>query len=143
MICLRNLVPRPALRSVHVAAGVLGLACSACGGAAPPDQRLTESQAAVRAAQEVGAERVPQSALHLKLAQEQVDKGRRLMNEGDNEEANLMLQRAQADAELAIALAREESMRQETKVTLEKAAAGTGSGAPTDAASPPAVKPLP
>jgi hypothetical protein len=111
------------VRSAQVVAGILGLVCSGCGGAPPPDQRLTESQAAVRAAQEVGAESVPQSALHLKLAQEQVDKSRRLMGDGDNEEADLTLQRAQADAELAIALAREETTRQQAKQVFEKAAA--------------------
>jgi pyridoxal biosynthesis lyase PdxS len=137
MICLGTMARRHAVRSVQVAAGIIGLIGSGCGGAPPPDQRLTESQAAVRAAQEVGAETVPQSALHLKLAQEQVDKSKRLMNDGDNEEADLVLQRAQADAELAIALAKEETTRQQAKQVLEKAAAA-GVTVPANT-----VKPMP
>jgi hypothetical protein len=80
----------------------------ACGSYPPPTERLTTAEAAIRGASEVGAERVPRAALHLKLAQEQTDKARRLMQDGYNERAELTLKRAQADAELAIALAKEQ-----------------------------------
>jgi Domain of unknown function (DUF4398) len=61
----------------------------------------------MRAAQEVGAQQVPKADLHLRLAQEQVEKARKLAADGDNERASMLLSRAHADAELALALTRE------------------------------------
>lgn len=95
-----------------VGIGLLGLAC---GGAPQPTDRLAGAQAAVRAAKEVGADKVPQAQLHTKLAEEQVVHANKLMEEGENERAEMVLRRATADAELAVALAREaESARQAT-----------------------------
>jgi hypothetical protein len=78
-----------------------------CGSFPPPTERLNTTQGAIRGATEVGAEQVPRAALHLKLAQEQADKARQLLEDEDNELADQSLRRAQADAELAIAIARE------------------------------------
>jgi hypothetical protein len=78
-----------------------------CGSFPPPTERLNTTQGAIRGATEVGAEQIPRAALHLKLAQEQTDKARQLMEDEDNERADQSLRRAQADAELAIAIARE------------------------------------
>ena len=79
----------------------------ACAGYPPPTERLTTTEAAVRGAMEVGATQVPRAALHLKLAQEQTDKAKRLMQDGYHERAELTLKRAQADAELALSISRE------------------------------------
>ena len=50
---------------------------------------------------------VPAAALSVKLAQEEVQKAKQLMEDGDNKRAELILMRAQADAELALAQARD------------------------------------
>ena len=44
--------------------------------------------------------------MHLKLAQEQRDRAIQLVQSGDNHRAAMLLARAEADAELAVALAR-------------------------------------
>jgi uncharacterized protein YqfA (UPF0365 family) len=49
-----------------------------------------------------------------------VDKAKRYMADGQNERAELALRQAQADAELAIALARNEDMRQKSQATRAK-----------------------
>ena len=53
------------------------LACAgllACGGGAPPSERLVNAEAAIRGAIEINANAAPpRAALHLQLAQEQVD----------------------------------------------------------------------
>lgn len=91
----------------------IGLAAVACAGAPQPTERLATAQAAVRAAQEVGAKDVPQAQLHAQLAEEQVQQANKLIQDGENERADMVLRRALADAELAVALAREaESQRQ-------------------------------
>lgn len=76
-----------------------------CGGAQPPIDLLASTQGAVRGAEEAGATENPDAALHLKLAKEQVAKAKEQMDDGDDEEAQLTLLRAEADAELAHALA--------------------------------------
>ncbi len=88
-------------------------ALTACGSYPAPTEHMVTSQSSVRAAQEVNAGQNPQAALHLKLAQEQVDQAKQLMADGENKRAEYVLLRAEADAELAVALARESSMRAE------------------------------
>ena len=88
----------------------LGLSISTlvgCGGSIPPPaDRLASAEAASRSARELGADREPTAALHLKLAQEEIDSAKKLMADSDNKRADLVLQRASADAELSVMLAK-------------------------------------
>lgn len=103
---------------VAALAACLGVAC---GAAAPvPGAQVTETQAAIRAAEEVGAPGVPKAALHLKMAKDQLQTAQALMTQDDNEQAKLTLDRARVDAELALALAREAAFRQKAAEALEK-----------------------
>jgi hypothetical protein len=93
---------------------ILPLAFAAgCASFPAPTERMASSEAAARSAREVGAERVPQASLQLRLSEEQIARAKALMAEGDNEQADLLLQRAQADAELSLSLAREDQARKE------------------------------
>jgi hypothetical protein len=96
----------------------------ACGGGYPePRDQLTASESALRAAEVAGAQNSPQSALHLKRAREQIEAGKGLIQEGENERAEWVLRRAQADADLALSLATEEGQRKkaaEAKEELEQ-----------------------
>jgi len=103
-----------------VGGGIAVLGLVACAGTPAPHEKAASSQAAITTAKEVHAEQVPQAALHLKLAQEQFDKGKALMNDGDNRAASFMLMRAQADAELALALAHENKTRTEAQQLIDK-----------------------
>ena len=91
-----------------------------CASAPPPTARLSDAEAAIRGAVEVDATSVPRAALHLKLAQEQVDKAKRYMQDELNDRAELALRRALADAELAIALSREQDMTKKAKAAQAK-----------------------
>lgn len=103
---------------------LLPLILLGCGGGYPePRSQLTNSEAAVRAAEVAGAASSPQSALHLKRAREQVEGGKGLIRDGENERADWVLQRAEADAELALSLSRERTQRKkatEAKEELER-----------------------
>ena len=88
---------------------------AACGSAAVPADRLASSEAAIRSAQTVGANQHPQGALHVRLAQEQMEVAKKLIGDGDNERAAEILARAEADAEVAIALAKETQIRAEAQ----------------------------
>ncbi|MBI2396122.1 MAG: DUF4398 domain-containing protein [Deltaproteobacteria bacterium] len=95
-----------------MSAGVsAGAVVAGCGGAAAPNARVASTTGAITAAEEIGAKNDPQAALHLRMAQEQRQRAVELMARGKNAEASWMLARAQADAELAIALAREAQTR--------------------------------
>src|SRR4029078_9957229 len=101
----------PMERVSKIATATLLLAWLAgCGSYPPPTEPMTTAEAAIRGAEEVNASQIPRAALHLKLAQEQTDKAKRLMEDGYNERAELTLKRAQADAELAISISKEQEM---------------------------------
>ncbi len=107
---------------VRVLVGVsLGLFALGCGGGMPPPaDRLANAEAASRSARELGADRDPKAMLHLRLAQEQIDQAKRLMTDGDNRRADLVLQRASSDAELAVMLAKENTASAEAQKAKEK-----------------------
>lgn len=82
-----------------------------------PQDRVTSLHASIRSAEEVGAKKHPQAALHLELAEEELARAKQLSSMGNSDRAALFLQRATIDAELALAIAREE----EAKVEAERA----------------------
>jgi hypothetical protein len=106
------------------AAGLLisaALGVAACGGGAPPSERLVNAESAIRGAVEINANvSPPRAALHLQLAQEQVDKAKRYIADGLHQRAELALRQAQVDAELAIALARNEEMKKRAEAARSK-----------------------
>ena len=102
--------------------GTLALvAIAGCGGSfPPPSDKLSASEAASRSARELGAEKEPKAALYLKYATEQIEQAKALIASGDNRRADEILQRASADAELAVQLAKETSTRAEANEAIEK-----------------------
>lgn len=87
-------------------------ALGACASAPQPTERLVSAEASLRAADEVGAKRYPQAEYHAQLAREQLEQARKLMADGDNERADMLLRRATADAEVAVAISREGAAKQ-------------------------------
>jgi hypothetical protein len=67
---------------------------------------MASSEGAIRGAQEAGAQNVPAATLYLKLAEEERAKALALVKGDENHRAAYMLARSEADAELAVALAR-------------------------------------
>jgi len=93
--------------AVAVAATAITLGCAS----AP--LKTEASTSGIRAAEEVGAAKVPQASLHLQLAKEELERAKKLADNGDKDQASSMLLRAEADAELAVALSREDAERSE------------------------------
>lgn len=91
---------------------IIGTSVAACGATFPvPTQRMADAESAERSARELGANTQPDAELHLRLAQEQIAKAKSSVGKGDNQKADLLLVRAKADAELALALTREQAAR--------------------------------
>jgi hypothetical protein len=108
------------MRFLNFAVAAIAVTVAACGSYPKPDARVSSSEGAIRGAQEAGAQGVPQANLHLKLAQEQRDKAMALIKEDENEKAEYLLMRAEADAELANSLAREAAAKAEAAQTADQ-----------------------
>ena len=94
---------------------LLGSVSLACATAKPPLEQRTSSIASLRAAERVGAEEVPNASLYLQLAREQSTRAEVLMQSGKHREAQALFERAEADAELALALSQEEPLREDAE----------------------------
>ncbi|MFY0571487.1 DUF4398 domain-containing protein [Archangium lansingense] len=108
------------MRRAIVSAGLL-LGLAGCAGAQKvPTEQLVDSQVSIRQAEEAGAEAVPDAAQHLQWAREQTSEARKLLERNERDKAALFLKRAEADAELALALAHEAPARAEADRVLQQ-----------------------
>ena len=92
----------------------------AVGCASTPPLRTEASSSGIRAAEEVGAAKVPQASLHLQLAKEELENAKRLAANDEKERAVSMLSRAEVDAELAVALSREDAEKAEAQGAIDR-----------------------
>ena len=93
-------------------AAVAALALAGCAAVVIPPAQLASTEASIRGAQEMGAEGLPAAKLHLQLARDQTESAKKMASGGDRR-AGLVLARAESDAELALGLARENSVHVE------------------------------
>lgn len=105
-----------------VMGGVLLLAAAITGCASGPSfhQSSEESKSAIRAAEEAGSIESPSAAYHLHLAKEELARAEALAAAGKKEQAASMLTRAEADAELAIALSHEQAEKTDAAKAIER-----------------------
>lgn len=110
------------MRYQHVViwAGTVLFAIAIIGCGSGPAMNKEASTSAIRAAEEAGAADVPTASLYLQLAKEQLEKAQVLAANGDRDQAESMLLRAQADGELAIALSRGDADRKEALKAIER-----------------------
>src|SRR5687767_15136322 len=111
-----------ALIIVVLGLGAMSTVSFGCVSGAPvPADKLARSEAAVRGAQEIGAERNSIGAPHLQKAREEFAEGKKLVIEGDQERATMFLLRAEADAELAMNITREATALADAQKTRDEA----------------------
>jgi hypothetical protein len=100
---------------------LLGLAggCAVQSGAAmytrPTPSQVASAESTVSAAHSVGADQNSTAAPFLAAADRELANGKQHMNQGDNQSAHWMLQRAMADAELSRALVQRAHQEGEAK----------------------------
>ena len=103
---------------------LIAVAVAAAGivaGCANAPLRTEASTSGIRAAEEAGAANVPQASLNLQLAKEELETARRLAARGEKEKADSMLMRAEADAELAVALSHKDAEKTEAMEAVKRA----------------------
>lgn len=99
--------------------GVL-FAAAVAGCAGSPALRTETSSSAIRAAEEVGADDIPRASFHLEAARDELARANDLSEAGKEDEAKSLLMRAEADAELAILLSREDNEKKEAALAMER-----------------------
>ena len=103
---------------LSIAALLAGGVVAGC--ASSPPLQTEGSTSGIRAAEELGSSKVPEAKLHVQLAKEELGNAEALAKEGDSERANSMLLRAEADAQLAVALSREDVEKNESLAAVER-----------------------
>lgn len=93
---------------------------TACGGAPVPNDRIVSASAAVRGAEVGGANNNPQASLMLKHAKDGLAKAKALIANGENEQADWVLRRAEVDANLALYTAREASAKAQAQAAMDQ-----------------------
>ena len=108
------------IRIMLFAMAVMATAIAAGCASAPAPLRTEASTSGIRAAEEAGAANVPQASLHLQLAKEELELAKGLAAKGEKKKAASMLLRAEADAELAVALSRGDAEKAEARDAIER-----------------------
>jgi hypothetical protein len=78
------------------------------------------STSAISAAEAVGASNIPSASLYLQLAKEELAKADVFAENGNKEQAESMVLRAQADGELAVALSRSDTDKKEAEKAIQR-----------------------
>ncbi len=108
------------MRPSYIMAAFALMGMIACASGPRPTGDVTTTAAAIRAAQELGAGAVPPAKLHLQLAKEEAEQADALLANKQKDRASFVLMRAQADAEMAVALARDADMRRQAQQAADR-----------------------
>ncbi|HVJ89262.1 MAG TPA: DUF4398 domain-containing protein [Labilithrix sp.] len=100
---------------------VTAAALAGCATSPVPADKLARTQEVVSTAESIPATSTDaKAAEHLQLAKEQLRHAKRLMIEGDNDDARWALMRAESDAEAAISLAQAQTASADAQMTIEQ-----------------------
>jgi len=99
---------------------LVGVACASAG---TSNERVEASSAAILAAEEGGAAHCAGADLYLRLARDQFDYAHRLPSPNDRDRVDRLLRRAQVDAELSLALARDDTEKAAARAAIAKVTA--------------------
>jgi len=96
-------------------------ALAGCGAATPvPADKLARAQETVRLAEMMPTTASDPKALqHLQLAKNQLEHGKKLMIDGENEDAQWVLLRAESDAKAALYLSQAHAAKADAQQTIE------------------------
>lgn len=102
------------MRATICFAAIVGALAAGCA-AEFPARQLARTEAAVRAADDLGADQVPRAAVYLRMSEDSLALARSYMATDEIDAAKMALDRASYDAEIAMAIAREEQTREEAR----------------------------
>jgi len=94
---------------------VAGVALVACASRTLPEAKVVKAEGTISAAAAIGAGKSQRASEHLDLAKKKIEDARVLARDGKPREARIVLQGAQADAELGLMIVRAEKARREAQ----------------------------
>lgn len=100
--------------------GLAVVATAIASGCANAPLNTEMSRSEIRTAENSGALEVPRSSLHLQLAKKELDLAKWLSKRGMKEKTASMLLRAEADADIAVALSKGDNEKSEAQATLDR-----------------------
>jgi hypothetical protein len=80
-----------------------------------PNAKVVQTEGTISAAAAIGAAKNARASEHLELAKKELDRAKRLARDGNAREGRIVLQGAQADAELGLMLVRAAKARSEVQ----------------------------
>jgi len=98
---------------------ICGMALLGCASRTLPEAKLTKAEGTISAAAAVGAGRNARASEHLELAKKEIEEAKTLARDGKTREARIVLQGAQADAELGLMIVRAAKARKEAKEAVD------------------------
>lgn len=107
------------MRAIVILTFAFAAACASSRGSIPVRQ-VADTEAAYRSAQAIDADKIPQAALHLQLAREQMELAQKLVNAKEYERAEGALLRARVDAEMATAITQRDKTKKEAETALSQ-----------------------
>ena len=111
---------RPAFKFESALFAVALAASAVASGCASAARRIDASASEIRAVEELEIAEVPQASVHMQLAKEQMKLAEGMAANDEWEQADSMMRRAQADADLALLLFQETAEKSETMAGVER-----------------------
>ena len=106
-------------RTIVILTSLIALVASSCASAQLPDENYAPAQT-IAAAEERDVDNLPEAKLHLKLARDQMQEAEALRKDGKEDEADILMMKAQADADYALAILRRQDQQAETEEVRKK-----------------------
>jgi hypothetical protein len=98
------------------ASALLAAVTAACGSSfPPPNDEYSAATNEVGRAESGGAPAVPDAKLHLQLAQEDLQKSKGLIDQGENRRAADLISVARVEAQLALSLAKQQQAEEQAR----------------------------
>lgn len=91
-----------------------------CASTPVPADKYARARASITSAEVMNAEQVPNAAVHLRVAREELQRAKDLLRNGDNDLAAIELLRAEADANASMNLARETWAKRDAAETIDR-----------------------
>lgn len=104
-------------RTIILLAVVLAAGCAS---APIPADKYARARASIKSAEVLNAERVPNAALHLRLAREELQRAKDLLEQGETDRAATELLSAEANAKVSMNIARETWAKQDAAETIDR-----------------------
>ena len=98
---------------------VAAVAAAGCATTPVPADKYARARASIKSAEVMNVDRVPSAAAYLRTAKDELEQAKKMLKDGENEQAEYMLLRAEAAGEAALNLAKETWAKEDAARTIQ------------------------